>query len=713
MQWSFSNNSSGHPQYLSFKGAQEDKPKIGFDSLASTGLVTITTTEAVDSSHRTSLVSRRKTLMLEKQGGTHYTTPTFPPHHFDALSMHQSHGVRVLPIANPTNQISVSMTMPAVPTSSTVVGSTDLRGALRTPPGPAQLTIFYAGSVCVYDNVSPEKAQAIMLLAGNAPPVTPNATSTLSPVQAPIPKSSGVDSFVVNQCHNTTLLANPISITSRGGSQSAGVSKPSKISSPLGSFPATLVPSAVPQARKASLARFLEKRKEGNLGSSFIGGDKCITLSSQQQAIPRNVALLDLQMVLVFRLGIDEVVGTNVEAGKIEKESGLVGTIMDNEKLQDLKHFVELCKTNPLILQNPSLSFFKSFLESLGARVPSSVKSDPDSASDLNDGKVIGIHSVSELETKMGELLVDKHVKYIITVEKRKDDFESVVMEHLRLNGAYWGLTTLAIMGKLAAVDQDEVISWVMQCQHESGGFGGNIGHDPHVLYTLSAIQVLALFDKLHVLDIDKVSNYIAGLQNEDGSFSGDIWGEVDTRFSYIAILSLALLHQLDKIDIGKAVKYILSCKNVDGGFGCTPGAESHAGQIFCCVAALAITGSLHHVDKDLLGWWLCERQVKSGGLNGRPEKLPDVCYSWWVLSSLIMIDRVHWIDKGKLVKFILDCQDKENGGISDRPDDAVDVFHTYFGVAGLSLLEYPGIKPIDPAYALPVDVVNRVMLGR
>lgn len=46
---------------------------------------------------------------------------------------------------------------------------------------------------------------------------------------------------------------------------------------------------------------------------------------------------------------------------------------------------------------------------------------------------------------------------------------------------------------------------------------------------------------------------------------------------------------------------------------------------VFCCVGALAITGSLHHIDKDLLGWWLCERQVKNGGLNGRPEKLPDV----------------------------------------------------------------------------------------
>ena len=50
-----------------------------------------------------------------------------------------------------------------------------------------------------------------------------------------------------------------------------------------------------------------------------------------------------------------------------------------------------------------------------------------------------------------------------------------------------------------------------------------------------------------------------------------------------------------------------------------------HCDAVFCCVGVLAITGSLHHIDKDLLGWWLCERQVKAGGLNGRPEKLPDV----------------------------------------------------------------------------------------
>ncbi|CAG7911425.1 unnamed protein product [Brassica rapa] len=132
---------------------------------------------------------------------------------------------------------------------------------------------------------------------------------------------------------------------------------------------------------------------------------------------------------------------------------------------------------------------------------------------------------------QMGQLVADKHVRYILMSEKKKESFESVVMDHLRMNGAYWGLTTLDLLDKLGSVSVDEVVSWLMTCQHESaGGFAGNTGHDPHVLYTLSAVQILALFDKLDILDVGKVSSYVAGLQNEDGSFSGDMWGEVDTR---------------------------------------------------------------------------------------------------------------------------------------------------------------------------------------
>ena len=92
---------------------------------------------------------------------------------------------------------------------------------------------------------------------------------------------------------------------------------------------------------------------------------------------------------------------------------------------------------------------------------------------------------------------------------------------------------------------------------------------------------------------------------------------------------------------------YKPSCQNFDGGFGAVPGAESHAGQIFCCVGALSIAGALHVVNENLLGWWLSERQCDSGGLNGRPEKQADVCYSWWILSCLTIIGRVSIVSGG------------------------------------------------------------------
>lgn len=154
--------------------------------------------------------------------------------------------------------------------------------------------------------------------------------------------------------------------------------------------------------------------------------------------------------------------------------------------------------------------------------------------------------------------------------------------------------------------------------------------------------------------------------------------------------------------------------------------------------------------------------------------QLPDVCYSWWVLASLKIIGRIHWIDKAKLRSFILACQDEETGGFADRPGDMVsslqhdavegwnnvcvggkylvsyqhglsvmkqnrnawphlqpwlslkgslelstspassvqvDPFHTLFGVAGLSLLGDEQIKPVNPVLCMPEDVLQRLNL--
>jgi len=301
------------------------------------------------------------------------------------------------------------------------------------------------------------------------------------------------------------------------------------------------------------------------------------------------------------------------------------------------------------------------------------------------------------------------HRAYIKRVGEDSASYEYAVSEHLRMSGIYWAASALYLLGALEDLDRDGIIAFVLKCQHECGGFGGNVDHDPHLLYTLSAVQILCLFDALDRLDADRVLAYVRGLQQPDGSFFGDEWGEVDTRFSYCALCCASILGRLPDIDVPGAVRFVRACENFDGGYGCVPGGESHAGQVFTCVGALAIAGALEHCQRDLLSWWLCERQTPGGGLNGRPQKDADVCYSWWVLSALCLLERDAWLDSSALRKFILSCQDADGGGIADKPGDEVDVFHTFFGVAGLALLRDKTVEAIDAAHALPVRVLERI----
>ncbi len=89
-------------------------------------------------------------------------------------------------------------------------------------------------------------------------------------------------------------------------------------------------------------------------------------------------------------------------------------------------------------------------------------------------------------------------------------------------------------------------------------------------------------------------------------------------------------------------------------------------------------------------------------------------------------------MDAGELTKFILAAQDNETGGISDRPGNYPDPFHTLFGLAGLSLLSrLPGssetasttsecngedpvqvacatLRDINPVLCMPQHVIDR-----
>ncbi len=70
----------------------------------------------------------------------------------------------------------------------------------------------------------------------------------------------------------------------------------------------------------------------------------------------------------------------------------------------------------------------------------------------------------------------------------KKKEYE--ISDYLRMSGLYWSLTFLDLVNSLDKLNRDEIIDFVKRNQNENGGFGPCDGHEPHLLYTLSAIQV-------------------------------------------------------------------------------------------------------------------------------------------------------------------------------------------------------------------------------
>ncbi|ESQ28137.1 hypothetical protein EUTSA_v10018961mg [Eutrema salsugineum] len=149
-----------------------------------------------------------------------------------------------------------------------------LRPAFNSPADPRvassgsshQLTILYAGTVSVFNDISPDKAQAIMLCAGNGLG-NPRGENGESSLKKPLGEAERIYG---KQTHNVVVAAAASSSSATNSDHSfprcrdnntvAATNAMSMIES-FNAGPGNMIPS-VPQARKASLARFLEKRKE-------------------------------------------------------------------------------------------------------------------------------------------------------------------------------------------------------------------------------------------------------------------------------------------------------------------------------------------------------------------------------------------------------------------------------------------------------------------
>ena len=293
----------------------------------------------------------------------------------------------------------------------------------------------------------------------------------------------------------------------------------------------------------------------------------------------------------------------------------------------------------------------------------------------------------------------ERHIRYFsLCLHQLPDAYTQ--LDTSRLTLVHFCVHALDLLDALEEqVNQRQVIDWIYSLQVQGGFCGGSFcggaqqqhGYtNSHIAMTYTALATLVALGDHDLSHVDKKSILLSlkQLQCPNGSFQAvvGIGSEHDMRFLYCACAISYMLQDWRGVDQSKAVSYIKSCKSYDGAIALLPGQEGHGGSTFCGVASLVLMGRLDEMEKDFqkeLVRWCVSRQV--GGMQGRPNKAEDTCYSYWIGGTLRLLGQEELLDADKLCQYVMMCQ-TQMGGFGKVVGAFPDVLHSFYSMAWLSL---------------------------
>ncbi|KAI8878119.1 geranylgeranyl transferase type-1 subunit beta-like protein, partial [Backusella circina FSU 941] len=343
--------------------------------------------------------------------------------------------------------------------------------------------------------------------------------------------------------------------------------------------------------------------------------------------------------------------------------------------------------------------------------------------------------------TNQTEIDVDKLARYFKS-HLTMLPTEYTQTETNRMTLAFFSLASLSLLGQLDAkvneTNKKDWIEWIYAqqvlptgeipdanenyCGFRGSSWSGRV-YEPnaetcsfqhydcgHIANTYTALlNLLILGDDLSRVNRTAIVKTLKKLQQEDGSIAPTFGSvERDVRFIYCACSISYMLNDWSGLDVEKTVDHIKRLQSYEYAVAQCPGEEGHGGSTFCGVSSLALLGRLQDGlnNREKLIKWCLDRQVT--GFQGRPNKVADVCYGFWIGGSLDILDGFDMVNHEELLKFLTTCQTKM-GGFAKEPECYPDLLHSYMAVAVLSLLKTPGIEPIHTPLNAPMSAFEQL----
>jgi len=104
------------------------------------------------------------------------------------------------------------------------------------------------------------------------------------------------------------------------------------------------------------------------------------------------------------------------------------------------------------------------------------------------------------------------------------------------------------------------------------------------------------------------------------------------------------------------------------------------------------------------------ELLVDGAGMNGRTNKVADTCYAFWTTAPLHIMRQPNIYNHDAIRRYLLaKTQHPVLGGFGKFPGDLPDLYHSYLGLAALSLAGSDDIKELDGGLCMSKEARDRL----
>lgn len=202
------------------------------------------------------------------------------------------------------------------------------------------------------------------------------------------------------------------------------------------------------------------------------------------------------------------------------------------------------------------------------------------------------------LDRNLPKIHRDEHIRYLETSLKTLATGYDC-LDSSRPWLVYWILNAASLLDHRFPDELlDQVVTFLIKCRSQSGGFGGGPGQYAHLAPTYAAVNSLCIIGTERAytaIDRKSLKKFLWSIKESSGAFRMHVGGEIDVRGAYCAISSAKLANfskEDERAIFNNTVEWIASCQTYEGGIGGTPDLEAHGGYTFCGIAAMTLLGS-------------------------------------------------------------------------------------------------------------------------